>query len=71
MKKASKPTSDPDMLPDYEFKGGTRGRFASRYAQGTNVVLLEPDIAKSFPDSEAVNRALRLLLEIAKKAAQK
>ena len=71
MKKASKSTSDSDMLPEYQFKGGTRGRFAARYAQGTNVVLLEPEIAKSFPDSEAVNRALRLLLEIAKKAAKK
>lgn len=71
MKKAGKPAHDSDLLPEYQFKGGKRGRFAARYAQGTNVVLLEPEIAKSFPDSEAVNRALRLLLEIAKKAAQK
>jgi hypothetical protein len=56
----SKPeATDPDMLADYDFSGGVRGKYAKRYAQGTNVVLLEPDVAAAFPTAEAVNRALR------------
>ena len=56
----SKPdNSDPDMLPEYDFSDGVRGKYAKRYAQGTNVVLLEPDVAAAFPTAEAVNRALR------------
>jgi hypothetical protein len=51
--------SDPDILPEYDFSGGVRGKYAKRYAQGTNVVLLEPDVAAAFPSAEAVNRALR------------
>lgn len=70
MKKA-KETKDSDLLPECDFKGGVRGRYAAKYAEGKNVVLLEPDIAQSFPDSAAVNKALRLLLEIARKAARR
>lgn len=40
-------------------KSGVRGKYASRYKQGTNVVVIEPDLHKLFPDSESVNRALR------------
>ena len=43
-------------------KGGIRGKYAKKYAQGTNIVLLEPDIAKAFPNDEAVNQALRGVL---------
>lgn len=70
MKKV-KESKDTDLLPEYDFKGGTRGRHAAKYAEGTNVVMLEPDVAQSFPDSAAVNKALRLLLEIARKSARR
>jgi len=53
------------MRPEYDFSGGVRGRHYEQYAAGTNVVFLDPDIAKAFRDSESVNRALRLLLDLA------
>ena len=46
------PTTDPDMLDEYDFSAGVRGKYAQAYANGTNVVLLEPDIAEIFPDAE-------------------
>ena len=55
---------DPDMLEEYEFSKGVRGKYAKRYAEGTNVVVIEPDIAKVFPDHDSVNQALRSLVEI-------
>lgn len=59
---------DPDeILPEYDFRGAVRGKYAARYAEGTNVVLLDPDVAAAFPDSAAVNAALRALLEIARR----
>jgi hypothetical protein len=67
MKKAVKTASDDDMLPEYDFSRGVRGKYAKRYAAGTNVVLLAPDVAKVFKNSEAVNAALRGLIEIAGK----
>lgn len=51
-----------DLRPEYDFSGGVRGKYAARYRQGTNVVVLEPDVAAAFPDSGAVNRALRAVL---------
>ena len=45
---------------------GTRGKYAERYKAGTNVVLLEPDVASAFPDEKAVNEALRLVIQLAK-----
>jgi hypothetical protein len=50
-----------EMLPEYDFSGGVRGKYAERYARSVNIVLLDPDVAEVFPDSDAVNRALRLL----------
>jgi len=50
---------DPDMLDEYDFSGGTRGKYADRYASGTNVVMLDPDVAAAFPNERAVNEALR------------
>jgi hypothetical protein len=44
---------------EYDFSQGERGKYARRYAQGTNVVVLEPDVAKAFPNSKAVNVSLR------------
>jgi len=59
-------TSD-EMLPEYDFSKGIRGKHHEAYKQGTNVVLLETDVAEVFKDSESVNHALRLLMDIAKK----
>ena len=56
----------PDMRDNYEFKGGVRGRYAARYEQGSNVVVLDPDVAEVFSDSASVNQALRALREIIK-----
>lgn len=59
MKKIFK--SQPDMLPEYDFSKGVRGKYAKRYAKGTNVVVLDPDVAKLFPDAKIVNQSLRKL----------
>jgi hypothetical protein len=52
---------DDDMLPEYDFSAGVRGKYAERYARSVKIVLLDPDVAEVFPDSDAVNRALRSL----------
>jgi hypothetical protein len=54
------------MRPEYDIKGGVRGKYYEKYQQGTNVVLLEPDVAAVFHDSESVNRALRMLIDVAR-----
>jgi len=59
--------NDPDMLEEYDFTGGVRGKYATRYAQGTNVVVIDPDVAEYFPDQESVNEALRGLTAIIKR----
>ncbi len=59
--------NDPDMLEEYDFSGGVRGKYAKRYAQGTNVVVIDPDVAEYFPDHDAVNEALRSLAAIIKR----
>jgi hypothetical protein len=53
---------DDEMLPEYDLTGGVRGKYVDRYRQGTNVVLLDPDVAQKFPTSKAVNEALRRLV---------
>jgi hypothetical protein len=58
---------DPDMLEEYDFSKGIQGKYAKKYAEGTNVVVIEPDVAKYFPDHESVNKALRSLTEIIKR----
>lgn len=50
---------DPDVRPEYDFSGGVRGKYRARYARGTNVVVLDPDVAAAYPTAEAVNQALR------------
>jgi hypothetical protein len=62
--------TDDDLLEEYDFSEAEVGRYAERYARGTNLVLLDPDIAKVFPDSASVNRALRALAEIIQERAQ-
>ena len=69
--KAKKPAADADtMQPEYDFSNAVRGATAARYAQGTNVVLLDPDVAKLFPDSRAVNEALRTLTRLGRVASR-
>ena len=53
-----------EMLDEYDFSQGVVGKYAKQYAEGTNVVLLDPDVAKVFPDSVAVNQALRAIAQI-------
>lgn len=50
---------NPEMRDEYDFSTGTRGKYAERYAKGSNVIVLDPDVAAEFNTSEAVNRALR------------
>jgi hypothetical protein len=54
-----------EMLDEYDFSKGVRGKYAKRYREGTNIVVLSADVAEFFPDSQSVNRALRMLIEIA------
>lgn len=61
---ASKTIRDEEMRDYYDFSGGVRGKYAARYAQGTNAVVLAPDVAEVFPDSIAVNEALRTLVRM-------
>jgi hypothetical protein len=66
MKQVKKRKAD-DLRPEYDFADGVRGKHYRAYRAGTNVVVLEPDVAEAFPNASAVNRALRALLDIAKR----
>lgn len=57
---------DDDLEPEYDFSGAVRGKYYQRNQQGTNVVLLDPDVAQTFKDSASIKQALRLLLDLAK-----
>lgn len=63
---SSKHGEPDEMLPEYDFSKGARGRYAKRYAEGSNVVVLAPDVAQAFHDAEAVNTALRALIAVAR-----
>ena len=69
MKKRSERRKLPDELRrEYDLsklKGGVRGKYATRYQVGTNLVLLSPDVAEYFPDEQSVNTALRKLIHVA------
>ncbi len=70
MKMESKHDLEDELCPEYDFskmKGGVRGKYVDRYRAGTNLVLLEPDVAQVFPTSDSVNDALRLLMQIAQR----
>jgi hypothetical protein len=58
-----KKRSNNGLRDDYDFSKGRRGKYARRYAEGTNVVVLEPDVAKVFRDSKKVNASLRKLIQ--------
>ena len=70
MKKTSERRRQRDELrPEYDLstlQGGVRGKHATRYRAGTNLVLLSPDVAEYFPDEQSVNTALRTLIHVAK-----
>ena len=69
MKKAASRRRD-ELRKEYslkELKGGVRGKYYRRYRGGTNLVLLDPDVADAFPDAKAVNEALRVLVNVAGK----
>jgi hypothetical protein len=57
------------MRPEYDLRGGIRGRFFNEYRKGNNIVLLDSDVASVFPDSTTVNQALRLLIQLAERKA--
>ncbi len=62
-----------ELRPEYdesELKGGVRGKYADRYAAGTNIIRIAPDVAKKFPDEESVNEALRWVIRLAEDAGR-
>jgi hypothetical protein len=59
--------SNDELRSEYDFSGGVRGQHHQQYQAGTNIVFLDADVAKAFKDSESVNQALRLLLDLAKR----
>ncbi|MGB8644764.1 MAG: hypothetical protein WCF84_05975 [Anaerolineae bacterium] len=70
MRKKTESEMDDELQPEYDLhellKGGARGKYVERYRAGTNLVLLDPDVAKAFPTEKAVNEALRLVLQLTK-----
>ena len=70
MKKEHKEKLDDDLRPEYDLKtllkSGIRGKYARSFQKGTNLVLLEPDVADEFPDGKAVNETLRLVMQLRK-----
>ena len=68
MKKVEPEMEEDELRPEYDLsqlKGRVRGKYVERYRAGTNLVLLEPDVAAAFPDAKTVNEALRLLIKVA------
>jgi hypothetical protein len=71
VKHVAVPTDD-DLSPEYgpaAMRAGVRGKYAQRFREGTNLILLDPDVAQAFPDAQAVNAALRLLMDVARQTA--
>jgi len=68
MKKNTMSDVADELRPEYDLtellKGGVRGKYVARYRAGTNLVLLDPDVARSFPDEATVNEALRLVIRL-------
>src|SRR2546423_2673646 len=72
MKRVESEMEEDELRPEYDLsqlKGRVRGKYVERYRAGTNLVLLEPDVAAAFPDAKAVNEALRLLIKVAENQA--
>ncbi|MGD0519311.1 MAG: hypothetical protein ABSA26_17375 [Thermoguttaceae bacterium] len=70
MKKATKTKKAPEMLKEYDFSRGVRGKYYKRFMEGSNVAVIDAELAKIFPDSKSVNQALRSLVNIARKSTQ-
>jgi hypothetical protein len=70
MKKVKSQAADDEMRPEYDFTGAERGKYYDRFRQSSNVVLLEPDVSEAFPNSAAVNQALRALASAARKSVR-
>ena len=71
MKKTNRKPARDTMRPEYDFQGAVRGKYAARYRRGSNVVVLDPDVAAVFPDARTVNRALRALLDAVPRRTRK
>jgi hypothetical protein len=75
MKKRSNDEQNDDLRPQYDLgqllKTGVQGKYAQRFREGTNLVLLAPDVAEAFPTADAVNETLRLVLQLTKLRAEK
>jgi hypothetical protein len=71
MKKATKNNQKADLLDEYDFSKGVRGKYAQRYAEGTNLVVLAPDVAAVFKNSQAVNEALRAIMKMGRQGDKK
>ena len=65
MRNTKKKTSVPEMRDEYDFSKGVRGKYAKRFAMGSNIVVLDPDVARLYPDSKTVNDTLRALVRLA------
>ena len=73
-KKTNKRKTSGDLRPEYDLsklQGGVRGKYLERYRSGTNLVLLSPDVARYFPDGQAVNTALRTLIGTSKRSPRR
>lgn len=66
MNQPTNPELQDEMRPEYDFSKGVRGKHYEAFRKGSNIVLLDEDIAQVFKDSESVNRALRMLLDVAR-----
>ena len=70
MKKKSKDDKSDDLRPEYDLrellKNGVQGKYADRFQEGTNLVLLDSDVMETFPSDKAVNEALRLVIKLTK-----
>jgi hypothetical protein len=68
MKRPKTLAADDDMLPEYDFSGAVRGKYYERFRQSSNVVVLDSDVSKAFPNAAAVNQALRTLASAARRS---
>ncbi len=64
-------SNDPDMLEEYDFSNGVKGKYAKRYDEGCNVIVIEPDVSKIFPDAGSVNQALRAMAQVVREHDKK
>ena len=71
MKNPRRASAREGMRPEYDFSKGVRGKYAKKYAQGSNIIVLDPELAALFPDSRSVNEALRVIARLAKRQSKK